>query len=160
MTKDGNLDYDLLWSVCSALGGFDKQKKQAEMYNRVKEAYDEYSEKAGQDLSQGSDGNVVIHGYVNTKTKAVSKPRSPVSWITYEKGDKGDNDWIIKAWGRVVTFQEVAELVVALYQNEERIYPKPKYKGGDMLLEFLHECILSGGVTWNVMRKYKLVPDF
>lgn len=160
LNEGGTIDYTHLWSVLAGINGIDKKKKQKEHYTMIMEAYEIYKGYSESNLSQNMQDNIVVNGSVDTETSVCVPPSSKVPWITYEKGIKGPNDWIIKAWGHKITFAELAQLVVELYKNEDRIYPPPKYKGGAMLLEFLHECIIEGDVKWKTLRKYKLVPDF
>ena len=76
--------------------------------------------------------------------------------IEIEKGDKHPNDKKVIINGHQITFKELAQCVVVLCQNEDNIYPKPRFQGGDMLKDFLIECIDSRSVTNEICRKYKL----
>mgnify|MGYP001162508199 FL=1 len=156
LTSDDKLDYSKLWKELSEMTGFRAEENRGKRYHDVTEAYNEYKKFNKQNLSQSTEHNPPVDRVVTAKPKVPSVPVSPCSWITYKKGTKGDDDWIIEAWGRPVTFAEVAQLIIELYKNEDRIYPPPRYKGGAMLLEFLHECLLKGKVTWDILRKYKL----
>ena len=160
LTDSKELDYSKLWADIGNIRGFQAQKNREVRYLEVTEAYARHKNDNKSNLSEAREYNDAVDGTISPKSTSTGPPDSPCDWITYEKGSKGENDYIIKAWGRKVTFDEVAQLVVELYKNEDRIYPPPRYKGGRMLLEFLHECIIEQGVSWKILKKYKLVPDF
>ena len=79
--------------------------------------------------------------------------------IEFEKGDKHPDDKKVIINGHQITFKELAQCIVVLCQNEDNIYPKPRFRGGDMLKDFLIECIDSRSVTNEICRKYKLWPQ-
>ena len=160
LNEDDGLNYSKLWEDIGKITGFQAQKNRESRYTEVTEAYARYKELDESNLSESIEHNSSMDRDTVVTPKVSTMPTSPVDWITYEKGNKGDNDWIIKAWGRKITFEELAQLFIELYKNEDRIYPPPRFKGGNMLLEFLHECIIERGVTWKTLKKYKLVPDF
>jgi hypothetical protein len=58
--------------------------------------------------------------------------------------------------GTQVTFLEIAEIVDRLCKNEDIIYPKPKYRGGQMLIDFLQDVYDNGGINDEICRKYRL----
>jgi hypothetical protein len=70
-------------------------------------------------------------------------------------GSKGNGDQRILFHGHQVTFKEVAQVVLELCSNEDKIYPKPRFRGGQMLLDFLQEAY-DEGVSDELLRKYKL----
>jgi len=76
--------------------------------------------------------------------------------IRYEKGTKSPNDKKVFINNYQITFRELAQCCVVLCQNEDEIYPKPRYRGGDMLKDFLVECIDGRDVTKELLEKYKL----
>jgi len=78
------------------------------------------------------------------------------SKIQYKDGVKGEGDKKIIWNGVQVTFIEVAEIVQALCENEDRIYPPPKYRGGQMLLDFLNEVYKNKGVDESILKRYRL----
>ena len=160
LTDSKELDYSKLWADIGNIRGFNAQKNREARYLEVTEAYARYKKDIDSNLSEAREYNSSVDRVIHPKAEITGPPDSPCDWITYEKGSKGSNDYIIKAWGRQVTFLEVAQLVVELYKNEDRIYPPPRFKGGSMLLEFLHECIIEECVSWKILKKYKLVPDF
>lgn len=60
------------------------------------------------------------------------------------KGRKkeGDEILLVQTNGEeAVTMRDIAVMVVHKYHNENLLYPPPKFKGGEMLMEFLRECI-------------------
>ena len=78
------------------------------------------------------------------------------SKIQYKDGVKGEGDKKVIWNGVQVTFIEVAEIVQALCENEDRIYPPPKYRGGQMLLDFLNEVYKNKGVDDKILQRYRL----
>jgi hypothetical protein len=76
--------------------------------------------------------------------------------ITYKQGQKHPKDVMPYINGHPITFRELAELTVQLIKNEDNIYPKPKYQGGDMLIDFLNECMEIREVKDETLEKYKL----
>lgn len=51
---------------------------------------------------------------------------------------------------------DVARLVVYWYQNEENLYPQPRYRGGMMFLDFLMDCIKEPDNIEGVAERYRL----
>lgn len=80
-------------------------------------------------------------------------------------GDKSLSDRIIWAVfetneGAIVRWQatlvELGEILRQFYQNETRIYPPPRYRGGEMLVEFLLECMRSTQPIEELAVKYMI----
>ena len=46
--------------------------------------------------------------------------------------------------------------MITFYQNEENIYPKPRFRGGEYFADFIRECLVTGKVTKEILTKYKL----
>ena len=164
ITENGDLDYQSLWDDLIRMTGFSSKQNREARFKEVTEAYARWSTENNKDIDEAREDNGPVAGV--TPINDVSRgyppvpPISPVDWITYRKGTKGKNDYIIEAWGRQVTFEEVAQLFIELYKNENRIYPPPRFKGGNMLIEFLLEALIEGAVTWKLLKKYKLIPNF
>tara|TARA_R110002020_G_scaffold237450_1_gene449796 strand:+ start:904 stop:1401 length:498 start_codon:yes stop_codon:yes gene_type:complete len=156
LTDEDKLDYSKVWEELSEMTGFRAEEKRGLRYHQITEAYNEYKNFNKSNLSQSAEHIQPVDRVDDVNDKVPFVPVSPCSWITYKKGNKGNDDYIIEAWGRPVTFAEVAQLIIELYKNEDRIYPPPRYKGGAMLLEFLHECLIEGKVSWRILKKYKL----
>ena len=76
--------------------------------------------------------------------------------ITYCKGYKHPDDIKVCINDHVITFKEVAEIIIQLIKNEDNIYPKPKFRGGDMLIDFLNECMEAREVSDETIERYKL----
>ena len=76
--------------------------------------------------------------------------------ITYSQGHKHPDD--VKVWinNHAITFKEIAEVIIQLIKNEDNIYPKPRFRGGDMLIDFLNECMEMRDVPDELLSKYKL----
>ncbi len=76
--------------------------------------------------------------------------------IEFKQGNKHPDDKIVFINGYKISFKELAQSIIVLCQNEDNIYPKPRFRGGDMLKDFLNECINARKVTDDICRKYKL----
>ena len=76
--------------------------------------------------------------------------------ITMTQGRKGPNDKIFYYHGKPITMREFGELYSLICQNEDQLYPKPRFKGSDMITEFLSDVKESGGVTDDIASKYKI----
>ena len=76
--------------------------------------------------------------------------------ITYQPGRKGPNDKIIYYHDNPITMKELGELYALICKNEDELYPKPRFKGSDMISEFLNDVKKAGGVTLEIQKKYKL----
>ena len=76
--------------------------------------------------------------------------------ITMKKGRKGPNDKIIYYHGKPITMKELGELYALICKNEDELYPKPRFKGSDMVSEFLNDVKKAGGVTPEIKKRYKL----
>ena len=168
LRDSGELNYQVLWDDLSGICGLNHKKNREKRYLEVTEAYERWVKEGRKNPTEDIENNgVMATSADNTGFRGdfpSLEPKSPVDWITYHKGNKGVDDWVIEAWGRRITFEEVAQLIVELYKNEDRIYPPKKlggrFEGGDKLVKFLLECIIQGSVTWKILRKHKLVPDF
>ncbi|MFY9301281.1 MAG: hypothetical protein WAO91_08850 [Candidatus Nitrosotenuis sp.] len=76
--------------------------------------------------------------------------------ITMTQGRKGPNDKIFHYHGKPITMREFGELYALICQNEEQLYPKPRFKGSDMISEFLSDVKEAGKVTDEIAKKYKI----
>lgn len=76
--------------------------------------------------------------------------------ITYTQGKKHKKDKIVFINGHQITYKELAEIMITFYQNEENIYPRPRFKGGEYFADFIRECLSEGKVTKEILVKYKL----
>lgn len=76
--------------------------------------------------------------------------------ITYTQGKKHKKDKIVFVNGHQITYKELAEIMVTFYQNEENIYPRPRFKGGEYFADFIRDCLSEGKVTKEILVKYKL----
>ena len=76
--------------------------------------------------------------------------------ITYNQGRKHPDDVKVCINNHAITFRELAEIAVQLIKNEDNIYPKPRYRGGDMLIDFMNECMRKREVTEGTLMRYKL----
>ena len=46
--------------------------------------------------------------------------------------------------------------MIVFYNNEENIYPRPRFMGGEYFANFIRECLSTGKVTKEILTKYKL----
>ncbi len=76
--------------------------------------------------------------------------------ITYKPGRKCPNDKIIYYHDKPITMKELGELYALICKNEDELYPKPRFKGSDMISEFLNDVKKAGDVTLEIQKKYKL----
>lgn len=76
--------------------------------------------------------------------------------ITFKPGIKGPNDKIIYYHDKPITMRELGELYALICKNEDELYPKPRFKGSDMLTEYLNDVKKADGVTGEIEKKYKL----
>ncbi len=76
--------------------------------------------------------------------------------IEYKQGKKHKDDKIVFVNGHPITFKELAEIMIVFYNNEENIYPQPRFKGGEYFADFIRECLTSKAVTEEILKKYKL----
>lgn len=73
------------------------------------------------------------------------------------KGKKSEEDKVLLYHGFKIRFVELGEAAAFLYQNEERLYPRSKgFKGGEMLRQFLNECMHRGKLSDDILKKYGL----
>jgi hypothetical protein len=76
--------------------------------------------------------------------------------ITLIPGKKGPNDKIVLYKEQPITMRELGELYAIICNNEEELYPKPRFKGSDMISEYLEEVRMTGKVTDEIRKKYKV----
>ena len=76
--------------------------------------------------------------------------------IEYKKGKKHEKDKIVLVNGHQITYKELAERCITFYQNENNIYPPPRFLGGEYFANFIRECLSTGKVTKEILTKYKL----
>lgn len=76
--------------------------------------------------------------------------------ITIKPGKKGANDKRIYYRNQPITMKELGELYALICKNEDKLYPKPKFKGSDMTSEFLADVRKAGEVTAEIKKRYKL----
>ena len=76
--------------------------------------------------------------------------------IEYKQGKKHEKDKIVLVNGHQISFKELAEIMIVFYNNEENIYPRPRFMGGEYFANFIRECLSTGKVTREILSKYKL----
>jgi len=76
------------------------------------------------------------------------------------KGRKAEGDEILlveTVGEEAITLRDIAEMVVFKYYNENLLYPPtPRRRGGEMVMDFLRECIENPNQIDLVAVKYKL----
>jgi hypothetical protein len=80
--------------------------------------------------------------------------------IEETQGRKSPEDRIIKVNGHQLTFEELAHICVVYLKNEDAIYNKPWHRGGEMLKDFLIECMGERNVTPELLKKYNLDAEY
>ena len=76
--------------------------------------------------------------------------------ISTDKGRKSDDDVIIKYNGIPISMKEIGELLLKLWENEDNLYPPPRFKGAQMSMDFIKELFEERELTDDMLRKYKL----
>ena len=77
--------------------------------------------------------------------------------VTTKPGCKAPGDLKIYLNGFPIYYKELVEVVLIMYQNEDRIYPPADgFKGGQMLLELITEVCRKGKTDAETWKKYKL----
>ena len=76
--------------------------------------------------------------------------------IVTKPGRKGIGDTVVFYNGLPITFREFGEIFALLCKNEDRLYPRPKFRGSDFLISYLNDVRKAGGVTPWILMKYKL----
>ena len=101
LTDEDKLDYSKVWEELSEMTGFRAEEKRGLRYHQITEAYNEYKNFNKSNLSQSAEHIQPVDRVDDVNDKVPFVPVSPCSWITYKKGNKGDDDYIIEAWGRL-----------------------------------------------------------
>ena len=76
--------------------------------------------------------------------------------ISEDKGRKSDDDVIIKYNDLPISILEVGKLLLKLWENEDRLYRPPQFKGAQMSKDFIDELFEKREITDEMLRKYKL----
>ena len=79
--------------------------------------------------------------------------------ITKKPGKKGKGDNII-FWNEIpINFKEVAQIMLELFNNEDKIYPPPRFQGAEMLKSFLDEVYEKRSIDNELLKKYNLFKE-
>lgn len=76
--------------------------------------------------------------------------------ISTDKGTKGEDDEIIKYNNLPISMIEIGKLLLKLWDNEDKIYPPPRFRGAQMSKDFIDELFEKREVTEDMLRRYKL----
>ena len=76
--------------------------------------------------------------------------------ISTEKGTKSDDDEIIRYNKLPITMIDIGKILLKIWENEDKLYPPPKFKGARFLKEFIDDLFEKREMTDNILRKYKL----
>lgn len=76
--------------------------------------------------------------------------------ITSDKGRKGDGDEIIKYNEIPISLIEIGKLLLKLWENEDKIYPPPRFRGAQMPKDFIDELFEKREMTDDMLRRFKL----
>jgi len=78
--------------------------------------------------------------------------------ISTKKGDRYDEDIIVKYNELPISFREIGKLLLLLWENEDRRYPPSKGKrGAKMSLDFINELFETRKLTDELLKKYLLM---
>ena len=81
----------------------------------------------------------------------------PPDSISIVQGRKGPQDGLVLYRGQPITLLEHLAIGVLLVQNEDRIYPQfLGYKGGNLYISLLMECMRQRDITPELCQKYKM----
>ena len=79
--------------------------------------------------------------------------------IKAKRGKKHPKDKVIFVNNHQMTYKELAKICIIFCENEDNIYPPPQFKGGEMLREFLNECMINRTVDNNISVSYTHLPS-
>ena len=57
------------------------------------------------------------------------------------QGSKSEKDRILLYNGRAVAFEDVAKMCIFFIANEDNLYPPPRFKGGQMFIDYMTEVL-------------------
>ena len=79
----------------------------------------------------------------------------------FVKGKKSNNDVVLlvktDGW-ELLSFTDILRILKACFENEDRLYPPPRFKGRRMLFEAIRD-IYNGKSIAEAIGKYKLKTD-
>jgi len=75
--------------------------------------------------------------------------------ISTDPGRKGPGDRIIKYNDLPISFKEVAQILLLLWEIEDNNYPPPA-RGSQMSVDFINELYEKRELTDELLRKYHL----
>lgn len=76
--------------------------------------------------------------------------------ITFKPGHKGPGDMKIFWNGIQVEMVDIAKITLQLCKNEDIIFPKPRYRGGQMLIDLLQDVYNEYEISDRILREYRL----
>ena len=53
--------------------------------------------------------------------------------------------------------KEIAKLLLLLWDNEDKLYPPPRFRGAQMSKDFINELFEKRELTEELLKKYKLM---
>tara|TARA_B100000214_G_scaffold316920_1_gene250608 strand:+ start:806 stop:1081 length:276 start_codon:yes stop_codon:yes gene_type:complete len=65
------------------------------------------------------------------------------------KGRKSEKDRIILYNGKAVSFEDVAQLCIFFMENEDNLYPPPRFKGAQMFIDYMTEVLETRKIPKN-----------
>lgn len=75
--------------------------------------------------------------------------------ITISKGHRHPDDIIINYNGKPISIYEIAEILLLLWKNEDKLHPSPEL-GAKMLLNFINEIFQTRQLSDELLRKYHI----
>lgn len=77
--------------------------------------------------------------------------------ISTDKGTKGPEDIIIKYNELPITFKEIGQILLMLWENEDKLYPPSDgFQGAKMSLNFINELFDTRTMTDDLLKRYFL----
>jgi hypothetical protein len=76
--------------------------------------------------------------------------------ISTDKGTKSDDDEIIKYNKLPISMIEIGKLLLKLWENEDKLYPPPRFQGAQMSKDFIDELFEKRKMTDDMLQRYKL----
>ena len=77
-----------------------------------------------------------------------------MSKFRHIQGRKNEKDRILLYNGKAVSFEDIGIMCIFMMMNEENVYPKPKYRGKDMFVDYMKEVLDTGKIP--NQKKYQL----
>jgi len=95
--------------------------------------------------------------YMNVREASGLKPDEFMIFLNNCMETKKVTDELLDSFFHTKTEEKLAQIAVALYNNEEIINPQEQgMRGGEYFRDFLNECLFNHEVSDEILDKYKL----